>query len=120
MYSEFAENWLLDPEVVFLNHGSFGATPKAVLEEQRRIRNRLEREPLRFFDHDYLEGLDAARVVLADFVGAEPRDLVFVVNATTGVNTVLQSLRLEAGDQLLVTDHEYNACRNALDSSRTD
>jgi isopenicillin-N epimerase len=114
--NEFANRWLLDPEVVFLNHGSFGATPKAVLDAQTGIRRRIEREPLVFFDHDYLKELDQARAVLAAFLGARTDDLAFVVNATTGVNTVLRSLHLEPGDQLLVTDHEYNACRNAIDS----
>ena len=113
--NQFADRWLLDPEVIFLNHGSFGGTPKAVLEEQTRIRERIEREPLIFFDHDYLRELDQARTVLARFLGARTDDHAFVVNATTGVNTVLRSLHLERGDQLLVTDHEYNACRNALE-----
>lgn len=102
--------------MVFLNHGSFGATPKVVLDQQSRIRLQIEREPLLFFDHDYLPALDRARTVLAAFLGARTGDLAFIVNATTGVNTVLRSLRLEPGDELLVTDHEYNACRNAIDA----
>jgi isopenicillin-N epimerase len=114
--NHLADRWLLDPEVVFLNHGSFGATPKAVFEEQNRIRRRIEREPLIFFDHDYLGELDQARADLARFIGVRTDDLAFVVNATTGVNTVLRSLHLEPGDQMLVTDHEYNACRNAIDA----
>ena len=118
--NDFADHWVLDPEVVFLNHGSFGATPKAVLDEQSRIRLQIEREPLIFFDHDYLPALDQARAVLAEFLGAQTDDLAFVVNATTGVNTVLRSLRLERGDQLLVTDHEYDACRNAIEAVAAD
>ena len=118
--NHLADRWLLDPEVIFLNHGSFGATPKAVLDEQSRIQLRIEREPLLFFDHDYLEELDQARAVLAEFLGARTDDLAFVVNATTGVNTVLRSLQLERGDQLLVTDHEYDACRNAVDAVAAD
>jgi isopenicillin-N epimerase len=114
--NEFSDRWLLDPEVIFLNHGSFGATPKAVLDEQTLIRQRIETEPLLFFDHHYLDEVDRARADLARFVGARTDDLAFVVNATTGVNTVLRSLRLEPGNELLVTDHEYNACRNAIET----
>jgi isopenicillin-N epimerase len=108
--------WDLDPGVVFLNHGSFGATPRSVLAEQGRIRVLLESDPVAFFERRYQPALDVARAALAGFVGARPEDLVFVANATTGVNTVLRSLELRPGDQLLVTDHEYNACRNALEA----
>ena len=118
--NRFTDRWLLDPEVIFLNHGSFGATPKAVLDEQTLIRNRIESEPLLFFDHHYLDEVDRARTDLARFIGACTDDLAFVVNATTGVNTVLRSLRLEPGDELLVSDHEYNACRNAIDAVAAD
>jgi isopenicillin-N epimerase len=111
-----SERWMLDPGVVFLNHGSFGAAPIAVLEEQTRIRHRIESQPLLFFNHHYLEELDRARSELARFLGAQTDGLAFVVNASTGVNTVLRSLRLGPGDELLVTDHEYNACRNAIDA----
>ena len=81
----YADRWLLDPEVVFLNHGSFGATPIAVLEEQTRIQRRIESEPLQFFDHHYFDELDEARRGLARFVGVRVEDLIFVANATTGM-----------------------------------
>ncbi len=108
------DRWGLDPGIVFLNHGSFGAAPTAVRVEQDRIRDLLESEPVRFFERRYQVLLDRARESLAHFVGASSENLVFVANATTGVNTVLRSLDLRAGDELLTTNHEYNACRNAL------
>ena len=108
--------WGLDPGIVFLNHGSFGAAPTAVRAEQSRIRDLLESEPVRFFERRYQILLDQSREKLADFVGSSPENLVFVANATTGVNTVLRSLDLRSGDELLTTNHEYNACRNALEA----
>jgi isopenicillin-N epimerase len=107
-------NWLLDPETTFLNHGSFGACPKRVLEVQSEWRARLERQPVQLLVRELEKHLDAAREALAHHVGTDPDDLVFVPNATTGVNTVLRSLTFKPGDELLVTSQEYNACRNAL------
>jgi isopenicillin-N epimerase len=110
-----ARHWLIDPDVVFLNHGSFGACPRAVLDAQNRLRARMERQPLQFLARD-LEGLlDEARATLADFVGADAGDLAFVPNVTSGVNAVLRSIPIRAGDEVLVTDQAYGACRNALD-----
>ena len=115
MTSEHARHWPLDPRVDFLNHGSFGATPRVVLEEQQAWRLQLEQEPVRFMVEQLEPALDAARAAVGAFVGAEPDDLAFVTNATTGVNTVLRSLHFDGDDELLTTDHEYNAVRNTLD-----
>jgi len=113
--SPLARHWTLDPEVEFLNHGSFGACPRSVLDYQRELRAEIERQPVEFFVRRYNDRLDAARETLARFLSVDARDLVAVPNTTTGVNTVLRSLPFGAGDELLVTDHEYNACRNAID-----
>ena len=112
--TDFAKLWPLDPDVAFLNHGSFGACPSVVLRNQQELRDRMEAGPVRFLSRDLDDLLDIARASLARFVGADPDDLGFVTNATTGVNAVLRSLRFSAGDELLTTDHAYNACRNAL------
>ena len=108
-------NWLLDAETIFLSHGAFGACPRRMLQCQSGWRARLERQPLQFLVRELEHELDTARAALATFVGAQRDNLVFVNNATSGVNTVLRSLPFQPGDELLVTDHEYNASRNALD-----
>lgn len=107
--------WTLEEGIDFLNHGSFGATPRPVQEAQLAWRERLEAEPVRFFQRELESALDAARHALARFVGASDDDLAFVPNATTAVNSVLRSYPLQVGDELLVTDHIYNACRNVVD-----
>jgi isopenicillin-N epimerase len=105
---------VLDPHWTFLNHGSFGACPAPVLAAQAEFRDRLERQPVRFLDRELPALLDATRERLGAFLGADPDGLAFVGNATTGVNAVLASLRFEPGDELLTTDHEYNAIVNAM------
>lgn len=100
--------------MTFLNHGSFGACPRVVLDAQQREREELEREPVRYLARELEGRIDAARRELAQFLGADPRDLVFVANATTGVNAVVRSLRFEHGDELLAIDQGYNACLNVL------
>lgn len=109
------DGWPLDPAFTFLNHGSFGSCPLAVLEEQDRLRRRLEAEPIRFFVRELEDRLDAVREALAGFVNGRAEGIAFVPNATTGVNAVLRSLSFDAGDELLTTDHTYNACSNVID-----
>jgi len=112
--SRFRRFWALAPGTVFLNHGSFGACPRAILALQAGLRARMEAEPVQFLWRRYDERLEVSRGAVARFVGAQPRDLVFVTNATTGVNAVVRSLKLRRGDQLLTTNQDYNACRNVL------
>ena len=101
--------FLLDPEVTFLNHGSFGACPRAVLDRHQQWQVELERQPVLFLARR-LEGLLAeARAVLAAYVDAEPDDLVFVPNVTAGVNIAAWPLGLGAGDEVLSTNLEYGA-----------
>jgi len=111
---DLAGHWLIEPGTHFLNHGSFGACPREVLAAQQELRERLERQPVGFLARELEELLDAAREELGWFLGGDPASLAFVPNATAGVNTVLRSLQFAPGDELLTTDHEYNASVNAL------
>jgi isopenicillin-N epimerase len=106
--------WCLDPAVSYLNHGSFGACPQSVLAMQSSLRLQMEREPVDFLAAQLPARLNAARDALAAFLGADAADLVFVANATAGVNAVLRSLAFAAGDELLVTTHTYAACRKTV------
>ena len=102
--------FLLDPDVVFLNHGSFGACPRPVFERYQEWQRELERQPIDFIDRKLPGELAAARVRLAAFLGAETDDLVFVPNATSGVNLAARAVGLRPGDEVLATGLEYGAC----------
>jgi isopenicillin-N epimerase len=113
--SPFAALWALEPGLDYLNHGSFGACPRALLEHQWQLRLELEREPMDFLWRHWSPRLDAARAALAAFVGADPDDVAFVTNATSGVNVVARALALRPGDEILTTDHAYAASRKAFE-----
>ncbi|HEX9178932.1 MAG TPA: aminotransferase class V-fold PLP-dependent enzyme [Burkholderiales bacterium] len=107
-------HWTLEPGIHFLNHGSFGATPRAVLEAQGRWRERLERQPVRFMTSELPGLLRAAAGELAEFLGARGEALAFTENATASVNAVLRSLGLRPGDEVLCSRHAYLGVKNAL------
>jgi isopenicillin-N epimerase len=119
------DRWLLDPDVTYLNHGTVGATPRAVLTAQQALRDEMERQPSRFMLREVSNwiGADAghptrmreAAAGVARFVGARPDDVVFVDNATAGVNAVLRSMILAPDDEIVVTDHTYGAVAKAAD-----
>jgi isopenicillin-N epimerase len=116
---EMLHHWDLDPSITYLNHGTVGVTPRRVLTRQQQVRDEIERQPSRFLLRDLsgLVGLPRgeptllrqAASIVAEFLNADAGDVVFVDNATTGVNAVLRSLPLEPGDEILVTDHNYGA-----------
>ena len=114
--SSTCEFWQLDPDIDFLNHGSFGATPTVVLDDQREWILSLEREPIRFLapERTLLPKLDHVREMIAQRINAPARDLAFVRNATEGVNAVMRSFPFDGGDEVIITDHGYNACDNAV------
>jgi isopenicillin-N epimerase len=101
--------FLLDPEIAFLNHGSFGACPRAVFEAYQRYQRELEREPVDFLQRTYNERMQAARANLAEFLGCGQDDVSFVRNATYGLNLVARSVGLKEGDIVVSTDLEYGA-----------
>jgi isopenicillin-N epimerase len=106
--------WDFDPEITYLTHGTYGAAPRPVVVRRTELIHELEANPIAFLTREYEARLDAARREIATFLNADAEGTVAVPNATTGVATVLESLRLRPGDELLTDDHEYNATLNAL------
>jgi isopenicillin-N epimerase len=106
--------WSLDPQFLTVNHGSFGATPRVVLAAQQDWQRRMEAQPSRFMRAVWPGALRHAAERLGQFIGADGKDLAFVPNATTGCNAVLRSLRLQAGDEVVVLTHGYGAVRNTV------
>ena len=115
MPSPHTKHWSFDPSRVFLNHGSFGACPDFVIEEQRKWQDLMEKEPVQFFEELMPDLLLQSRKALGKFLSCSADDLAFVSNATSGVNTILRSLHFETGDEILVPNHAYQACRNTID-----
>jgi len=105
--------FLLDPDVIYLNHGSFGATPSQVLDVYQNWQRTIENQPVKFLSSEIFNHLERSRQVLGNYLHSPPDCLAFVPNATFGVNIVARSLRLKPGDEILTTDHEYGACLNA-------
>jgi len=108
--SSLKEYFLLDPTIVFLNHGSYGAVPKPVFEAYQNWQLRLERQPVLFLGRELAGLLLASRVALGEYLNADADDLVYIPNATHGVNIVAHSFQLKPGEEILTTDHEYGAC----------
>ena len=107
--NDLREQFLLCDDVIFLNHGSFGACPRPVFEDYQRWQLELERQPVEFLGRRFTSLLHGARRSLATFVGADSDEVVFVPNVTVGVNTAARALPLSPGDQVLSTDQEYGA-----------
>lgn len=109
MTSTWRSLWDLRPGVAYLNHGSFGPAPRPVREAWRRWNDELQAEPVDFFNRIMPDALEAALARLAAFVGTRTENLVFVDNATAGMNVAADSIRLSPGDEVLITDHDYGA-----------
>jgi isopenicillin-N epimerase len=107
--------WALDPDLAYLNHGSFGAVPRAVMEYRAALLDRIELDSVRFFAFDLPDLLTDAREKAAGFIGADPDGFAFVSNATAGVNTALRAAPIGPGEEILVTDHGYEACTLAAE-----
>ncbi len=107
--------FLLDPQVVFLNHGSFGACPRPVFEKYQEWQAQLERQPVQFLGVELDNNLHQSRQVLGEYLHTPTEDLVYIPNATHGVNIVARSLHLKPGDEILTSDHEYGACNSTWD-----
>jgi isopenicillin-N epimerase len=103
------EQFLLDPGIHFLNHGSFGATPKAVFDVYQQWQRTLENQPVLMLDRKFEERHQLARTALGEYIGCAPEDVVYVPNPTTAANIIAKSLKFEPGDEVLGTDHEYGA-----------
>src|SRR4051812_41936716 len=110
-WDSLKEHWSFRDKTIYLNHGSFGPPPKCVREARQKWQHELDSQPMDFFVRQFEPAWSEARNGLAAFVGAAAGNLIFVENATVGMNIVADSFVLAAGDEVLLTDHEYGAVR---------
>jgi len=109
MHKKFKSKFMLDPEIVYLNHGSFGACPKNIFNSLIKYQKLLEFEPVKHLAHDVFEYLEKSRESLGNYINCNKDDVVFSPNPSTALNTVIRSLDLNDGDEILTTNHEYGA-----------
>ncbi len=115
VHSVCRKQWLLASNVAYLNHGSFGATPKAVLNEQQRIQFEMEREPVQFMLRTVPDMMWKSQMALAKFTNSQPEDIVLMENATTAVNTVFSNIDFQPGDEIIFVNQVYGACRKTAE-----
>ena len=113
---QIKEKFLIDPNTIFLNHGSYGACPRPVFEEYQKWQGILETQPVRFFKETVYATLKDSRVALGKFVGCEEEELLFFQNPTTAISNVIYNLELNNKDEILMTDHEYGALVRAWEA----
>ncbi|MBK9399966.1 MAG: aminotransferase class V-fold PLP-dependent enzyme [Bacteroidetes bacterium] len=113
-YSSHEQHWNHDKNTVFLNHGSFGSCPAAILEKQYQLKIQIEKDPVLAMTENFESVYHENKEALAKFTGCDANDLVLIKNTTMGVNTILQSLTFEEGDEILTHSHAYGACVNVL------
>ena len=114
LFAKLARRWLLTPGVAFLNHGSFGAVPRATFWHQERWRKRVEAEPVEFLSRRYHELMEWSKTAVGRWLAMQNKDFALVANATEGVAAVLSSISLSDGDEIVTTNHVYNAVRQAM------
>ena len=112
---KFSHDWLIRPDTTYLNHGSFGPPPNCVRQDRRQWIDALDRQPMDFYLRQFEPALEAARQSVAAFVGTSAADLVFVENATYGMNVIADSFPLRPGDEVLLNNHEYGAVHRIWD-----
>ena len=109
MFPKLKKLFMLDPEITYLNHGSYGACPRPIFESLIKMKEKLEFEPVRFLGYDVFPLLEKSRKSLSEFVNCNMDDIVFTSNPSTALNTVIKSLNLKENDEILTTNHEYGA-----------